>query len=171
MNTIIIDGKQLASDIKNRVKQHIEAEYFGGDAPCLACIIVGDNPASQTYVKSKEKACAECGIQSKIVRLSEHTTYNELRSVIKELNSDSSVSGILLQLPLPAYLEEYRDELINLISPYKDVDGLTDYNLGSLMAGTNSIAPCTATGIMRILESINYNLDGKDVALSLLGSE
>lgn len=165
MNTQIINGKELAKEIKERVKQHIEEEYSSEEPPCLACIIVGDNPASKTYVASKEKACMECGIHSKIIRLSEYSTYSELKRVIKELNLDKSVSGILLQLPLPSHLEEYRDELINTIAPYKDVDALTDLSLGALMSNNNDVAPCTATGVMRILESINYNLSGKDVVV------
>lgn len=163
----IIDGKELARKIREEVKDEIFEKYTsqGKDAPCLVCIIVGDNKASKIYVKSKEKACGECGIKSLVYEFSEAATKEELKTFIKKLNEDNGVSGILVQLPLPDKLDKFRDEIINTISPEKDVDCLTDVNLGKMYAGTGKIAPCTATGVMKILDSKEYQLDGKDVVV------
>ena len=160
----IIDGKALAQQIRSEIREHLQ-NYDETERPTLACILVGNNPASQTYVKQKEKACLDCGINSKIINLDEYSSCEDVRQCIMELNNNSSISGILLQLPLPAHLEEYRSVLINTISPYKDVDCLTDYNLGRVMSGDNVIAPCTATGVMRIIDSVNYNLAGKQAVV------
>lgn len=163
--TYVIDGKQIANDIKQEVKHVVENSFSNENKPTLACILVGDNPASMSYVKSKEKACEMCGINSQIYRLNGDCSLEELESLIKNLNNNEKVSAILLQLPLPEHLEEYRDYLINLINPVKDVDALTDVNLGKLLAGKELIAPCTATGIMKIIESTGYNVVGKDVVV------
>lgn len=163
----IIDGKELAKKIREGVKDEILTKYVsqGKDVPCLVCIIVGENKASKIYVRSKEKACAECGMKSLVYEFSEKTTKEELKTFIRKLNEDNGVSGILVQLPLPEKLDEFRDEIINTISPEKDVDCLTDVNLGKMYAGTGKIAPCTATGVIRILDSEGYDLDGKDVVV------
>jgi len=160
----IIDGKKLATEIKRFVKQKVE-EYIlkGKTEPCLACIIVEGNSASEVYVASKQKASEECLIKSRIIRLKQNITESKLLEKIDELNKDESVSGILLQLPLPKQLNE--DKCINAINPNKDVDSLTYENLGKLFSKKQDIAPCTATGIMKILESENIDIEGKKVVV------
>ncbi|MBQ8425032.1 MAG: bifunctional 5,10-methylenetetrahydrofolate dehydrogenase/5,10-methenyltetrahydrofolate cyclohydrolase [Clostridia bacterium] len=156
-----IDGKMIAQSIKDEVKNKIENDYIskGKDVPCLACIIVEGNSASEVYVASKEKSCAECGMKSKIVRLPNDVSQEKLENVILELNNDNEVSGILLQLPLPEHLNS--DSAINKIDPRKDVDCLTNQNLGELFSATGKIAPCTATGIIKILKYQNVEISGK----------
>ena len=160
-----LDGKKVSLLIKTEIRDKIQKEYLeiGKQVPCLACIIVGDNPASQVYVASKEKACHSVGMNSVIKRLPETSTNEEVEQVIKELNEDSNVSGILLQLPLPKGLNEAK--LLECISPEKDVDGLTDINLGKLFAGKNKIAPCTAFGIIDLLEEYNIEMQGKHIVV------
>lgn len=163
----IIDGKMLAKNIKDEVRKQVSSTYInkGKQPPCLVCIIVGDDKASKVYVNSKKKACEECGIKSLIYQFPEDITKEFLVEFLNKLNNDKSVSGILVQLPLPKHLDKDRDEIINTIVPEKDVDCLTYENLGKLYSGDNIIAPCTSTGIMKILESKNYDLDGKDVVV------
>ena len=156
-----IDGKAIAQQIKENVKQKVQAEYLDQNkpAPCLACIIVEGNSASEVYVANKEKACKECLLDSKIVRLANGVSQQELEDVIAKLNADNNVSGILLQLPLPKHLNS--DSALNKISPYKDVDCLTTKNLGALFSSKPIIAPCTATGIIKILDNQNVQIEGK----------
>lgn len=158
----IFDGKALAEKIKHNVKEKVATL---SEKPCLACIIVGQDKASETYVKSKKKACEQCGIESLVLNLPESTSKTELVELIQGLNNNKNISGILVQLPLPQELDTHREEIINTISPEKDVDCLTDLNLGRLVSGTSRIAPCTATGIMRILKEANVSLDGKKVCV------
>ena len=161
----ILDGKQTSLIIKTSVRDKIQKEYRekNKEVPCLACIIVGDNPASQVYVANKEKACNSVGLRSVIKRLPSNSTNEQVEDVIKELNNDKSISGILLQLPLPEGLNETR--LLECISPQKDVDALTDINLGKLFAGKNLIAPCTATGIIDLLDQYHIEMHGKHVVV------
>ena len=160
-----IDGKAIAAQIKNEVKMRVQTEYIdkGLPAPKLACIIVEGNSASEVYVSSKEKACKECLMQSQIVRLKHDISQSELEDVISLLNEDDSVSGILLQLPLPDHLNS--DSALSKICPSKDVDCLTTQNLGMLFSGKPIIAPCTATGIIKILDSENVSISGKRVVV------
>jgi len=162
---MIIDGKAIAAEIKENVKQEIERDYLskGLTPPKLACIIVEGNKASEVYVASKEKACASVGMESVIVRLKEDITKEQLKMEIEKLNNDDSVSGILLQLPLPSHLDD--KEATNWISPKKDVDCLTFENLGALFSARHIIAPCTATGIIKILNHENINIVGKNVVV------
>ncbi len=157
----IIDGKKFAQEIRADVKRKVEENYVlkGKQVPCLACIIVEGNSASEVYVASKEKACKECLMSSKIVRLKEDISQEQLISEIEKLNKDDGVSGILLQLPLPKHLDE--DICVNKILPSKDVDCLTYENLGKLFSKKQDIAPCTATGIMKILDKENIDIQGK----------
>lgn len=157
----IIDGKMIANEIKQSVKQEVETEFIskGKKVPCLACIIVEGNKASEVYVASKQKACAFCNMDSTVIRLSENCTEEELFSVIDELNADENVSGILLQLPLPNGLDSVR--ATNRILPQKDVDCLTYENLGALFSAKKRIAPCTATGIIKMLKHENIEISGK----------
>ena len=156
-----IDGKAIAAQIKENVKLRVQSEYLnaGEVAPKLACIIVEGNSASEVYVSNKEKACKACLLESQIVRLANDVSQTQLEDVIASLNADDSVSGILLQLPLPAHLNS--DSALSKISPLKDVDCLTVQNLGALFSGKPIIAPCTATGIIKILEHQNIEISGK----------
>lgn len=155
-----INGKAIAANIKQNVKQIVQTEYLdaGKPAPCLACIIVEGNSASEVYVANKQKACAECLINSKIVRLPNDVSQQKLESVIQSLNKDDSVSGILLQLPLPATLNS--NSALAKIDPLKDVDCLTHKNLGALFSAEPVVAPCTATGIIKILDHQNIKIAG-----------
>ena len=156
-----INGKQIAQEIKDSVKEIVKNDFIdkGEKVPCLACIIVEGNSASEVYVASKQKACEYCGMDSKIVRLPTDVSEEELFKTIDELNNDDSVSGILLQLPLPAHLDDVK--ATNRISPLKDVDCLTNENLGALFSARPIIAPCTATGIIKILKHENIEIKGK----------
>ena len=156
-----IDGKIIAQELKLAVKEKIEKDFVQKALPVpkLACIIVEGNKASEVYVASKEKACQFCGMESKIVRLKEDITEKELFAEIDKLNKDKSVSGILLQLPLPAHLDA--DRATNRILPSKDVDCLTYENLGKLFSAKHDIAPCTATGIIKMLKHENIEISGK----------
>lgn len=156
-----IDGKAIATAIKENVKKQVEELYLnkGKTAPKLACIIVEGNSASEVYVANKEKACNMCSLESQIVRLPHNVSQSELEQTISNLNNDDQISGILLQLPLPEHLES--QNALEKISPNKDVDCLTHQNLGKLFAGSNIIAPCTATGIIKILEHQNVEISGK----------
>lgn len=160
----ILDGKKVSNEIKAQIKEKIENEYVNKKTiPCLACIIVGDNPASKVYVASKEKACQLVGFKSIIKTLPETATFDDVKNVIDELNHDDEVSAILMQLPLPKGLDEHK--LIECISPDKDVDALTELSLGKLFCGYNKIAPCTATGIIDILDNYNIDIQGKRVVV------
>lgn len=161
----ILDGKQTSLIIKTALRDKIQKDYLekGKELPCLACVIVGDDPASQVYVANKEKACGNIGIASIIRRLPKNSTNEEVEQVIQALNEDDKVSGILLQLPLPKGLDEVR--LLECINPSKDVDALTDINLGKLFANKNIIAPCTATGIIDLLNQYSIEIQGKHVVV------
>jgi len=161
----IINGKEIAQKIKEQVKEKVNNDFIskGRKVPCLACVIVEGNSASEVYVASKEKACKECLMNSKIVRLKENISQKELNKILKDLNNDNEVSGILLQLPLPKHLNE--DEAINIISSQKDVDCLTYKNLGRLVSNKQDISPCTATGIIKILKHEKVSLKGKKIVV------
>ena len=160
-----LDGKALSAKIKEQIKQKVEREYLekGKKPPCLACVIVGENPASKIYVSSKEKACKAVGFKSIVVEMPENSSEQEVVKTIKRLNEDRGVSAILLQLPLPKGLDERK--IINHISPEKDADGLTDVSLGRLFSATHIIAPCTAMGIMEILKEYNIQIEGTSAAV------
>lgn len=164
-NMNILDGKQTSLIIKTAVRDKIQKDYIDKniEPPCLACIIVGDNTASQVYVANKEKACASVGMKSIVKRVPSNATNEEVKQIIKQLNSDKQVSGILLQLPLPSGFNEA--ELLEEISPNKDVDSLTNLNLGKLFANKNQIAPCTAQGIIDLLKQYNIEIQGKNVVV------
>lgn len=151
MTAIIMDGKTLAEGIEERLKADIAKLRFQGVEPTLATILVGDDPASKMYVARKHRAAERIGITSMSHRLPAEAPEAELSSLIRRLNSDASVSGILLQLPLPPHLDERR--MIELIAPPKDVDGLTSTNSGKLFYGDTDLAPCTPKGVMELLHS------------------
>ena len=157
----IIYGSELSSELKVEMKKEIEAFINKGlRSPRLAVILVGNNPASLSYIKGKEKACAEVGIATETIHLEETTTQEELNNLIKELSNKEDVDGILLQLPLPKGLKE--DEAIACISPDKDVDGLTPINVGKLFLGeSDGFSPCTPLGVMELLKKMNCEIEGK----------
>lgn len=153
----IINGKKIAENILNNIKKEVESYDV---KPTLAVIIVGCNPASKVYVKNKIKKSEFLGFNSILKELPENTTKEELLDVIKNLNNDKNVNGILLQLPLPKGLDE--KDFLDEISPIKDVDGFTTYNSGKLFKGEKPYAvACTPKGIIKLLETKNINLEGK----------
>lgn len=143
-------------------KQVDEIKRKYGDTLNLVVIQVGNNPASNVYVKNKVKVCDEVGIDSNVVKLPESATYEQVKKAIKQYNRDDNCHAILLQLPLPAHLKEYEQELIDMIYHKKDVDGLTSANMGKLWSGEYGITPCTPTGILRLLDT---DLSGKVVTI------
>lgn len=155
----IIDGKAVALNVKNQVKLECEALKEKGITPGLAVIIVGDDPASQVYVRNKEKACEECGFNSVKYALDANTTQQELNALIDELNNDDSINGILCQLPLPSHLDD--KEVINRIDPIKDVDAFHPVNVGAIMIGDYNFLPCTPAGVMELIHSTGVELEGK----------
>lgn len=156
----IIDGKEIANQIKEELKKEVAA-LIDADrkAPHLAAVLVGDDPASQTYVNSKEKACKRIGMTSSIYRLPETTTEEELLETVDFLNKDEEVDGFIVQLPLPDHINE--DKVIQRISPTKDVDGFHPVNLGRMMLGQPAFLPATPHGIMQLLERSNIETEGK----------
>ena len=164
MTAQIISGTQLASQIKSNVAQQI-SQYVaqGKRAPGLAVILVGADPASQVYVGSKRKSCAEIGIVSKSYDLPETTTEQALLELIKELNQDNTVDGILVQLPLPKHIDSTK--VIEQISPEKDVDGFHPYNVGRLCQRIPTLRACTPYGVMKLLETTGISFYGKHAVI------
>lgn len=162
----IIDGKALSKEIKEKLKMTIQTELLdkAKKAPKLAVILVGNNMASKVYVSGKIKACKEVGIISETITLGEDVSQEELNQTILNLNQDTSVNGILVQLPLPSHLNS--NQAINLISPEKDVDGLTNINLGKLLSNDPSvIRSCTPLGVVTMLQSYGIDIEGKNIAI------
>ena len=163
MTGIKIDGKEIAQSVKSRVKQAVQELKAQNIAPCLATVLVGDNPASAIYVRNKHRACEEVGIATKDHKLSSEITQSQLNEIIDNLNKDNTVHGILVQLPLPDQLNEF--ETTSRISPLKDVDGLTPYNVGLLAMKKAALVACTPSGIMEMFDYHRINLQGKIVVL------
>ena len=155
----IISGKELAARIKQRVSSQVEELKAGGVTPCLAVVLVGDDPASAVYVRGKESDCRECGIESRMLRLPADTTQNQLLEQLKQLAEDRSVHGILVQLPLPAQIDE--QAVIAAIPPEKDVDGFSPVNVGRMMIGEECFLPCTPAGCIEMLKSTGMPIAGK----------
>lgn len=155
----IIDGKAVSSAVKQQVKNECEELKKQGITPGLAVIIVGDDPASQVYVRNKEKACEECGFYSVKYALSADTTQEELNSLVDKLNEDNKINGILCQLPLPSHLDD--KEVINRIDPIKDVDAFHPVNVGAIMIGDYNFLPCTPAGVMELIHSTGVDITGK----------
>jgi len=158
-----IDGKIIAQTVKDRVKKAVEELKNQGISPCLATILIGDNPASATYVRNKHRACEEVGIATKDHKLDASITQSELTKIIDELNLDDSVHGILVQLPLPNQLDEFTTT--SRISPLKDVDGLTPHNAGLLVMKKAALVACTPSGVMEMFDYHDIDLEGKNVVL------
>ena len=153
----ILDGKLLSKNIQENLKQQISTLE---KKPCLLVILVGHDQASQIYVSSKEKACKRVGIESKTIVLEDDIPQKELIKIIEKANEDDSINGILVQMPLPKYMDQLA--VVNAIDPKKDVDGLHAYNQGKLMLGQNGLVPCTPKGIMHLLDEYHVPLQGKN---------
>lgn len=179
MSAAIIDGKKASSDIKAELKTEIAELKSRGIEPCLVVILVGEDPGSVVYVRNKEKACEEIGIRSIKYELPDTTSQEELLALVKKLNDDPSINGILVQSPLPKQISEY--EVLLAIDPAKDVDGWHPFNVGQLMVGESVFESCTPSGIIELLKRHNIeiagsravvvgrsNIVGKPVALLLL---
>lgn len=156
----IIDGKKVSAEVKLRVAAEVAALKEKGVTPGLAVIIVGDDSASQVYVRNKEKACAETGMYSEKYALPAETTQEELLNLVKELNGKKEISGILCQLPLPSHLNS--DIVINAIDPIKDVDAFHPVNVGKIMIGDYAFLPCTPAGVMELIKSAGVDPEGKN---------
>ena len=164
MSATIINGKAVAEQLKNSIKEAVQSRTgLGARAPGLAVILVGEDPASQVYVRNKKLACEAAGIVSFAHTLPAATSEESLLSIIGSLNDNPEVDGILVQLPLPEHISEER--VIETISPDKDVDGFHPYNVGRLMIGKPTFRPCTPQGVTRLLESIGLDITGMDAVV------
>ncbi len=155
----LIDGKAVSKAVKEKIKTECEELKAKGITPGLAVIIVGDDPASQVYVRNKERACEECGFYSVKYALPAETTQEELNALVDELNTDDKINGILCQLPLPKHLND--KEVINRINPIKDVDAFHPINVGAIMIGDYNFLPCTPAGVMELIRSTGVEVAGK----------
>ena len=156
----LIDGKQLAQNLRGEIAAGVERlKAEKGVTPGLAVILVGDNPASVSYVTAKEKACAEAGMLSREIRLPAETTEADLVALVGELNDDPAIHGILVQLPVPKHISD--KAVIDAIAPEKDVDGFTPVNVGRMMIGERCFLPCTPHGIIKLIEFSGMDVRGK----------
>ena len=160
MSALVLDGKTVSAAVKEEVAREVKALNETGINSCLAVVIVGDDPASRVYVNNKKKACEVCGIKSLEYALPADTTNEELLSLVKELNENDEVNGILVQLPLPKHLDEKL--VIESIDPKKDVDAFHASNVGKIMIGEYDFLPCTPAGVMEILKYYNIPVEGKN---------
>lgn len=156
----LIDGKKIAAQIKEEVKGEVEALLAQGRKICLAVVQVGEEPASSVYVRNKQRACEYVGIKSVLKKLPDETKEEELLAVIQDMNRDDGIQGILVQLPLPAHIEE--DKVIRAISPDKDVDGFHPENVGRLCIGEKGFLPCTPAGVIKLLKYSGIEIEGKE---------
>ena len=160
----IINGKQIAAELRIKIKQQTSARVESGlEKPGLAVLLVGENPASEVYVRNKCNACEEVGFYSLSKKLDASITEQELLTIIDELNNDSKINGILVQLPLPGHIDD--EKIIEAIDPLKDVDGFHPYNVGRLALRMPILRSCTPKGIMTLLESTGIPLEGKEAVV------
>lgn len=159
MNGQLIDGRQIGASIREEIKARVENLKKKGCVPGLAVIVVGDDPASHTYVKNKQKSSIEVGMKSELIQLPSTVTESELLKQVHTLNTDDSIHGILVQLPLPDHIDENR--VILAIDPTKDVDGFHPENVGKMMIGQRTFLPCTPYGIIKLLERTNTPIQGQ----------
>jgi methylenetetrahydrofolate dehydrogenase (NADP+)/methenyltetrahydrofolate cyclohydrolase len=159
----LMDGKALSKEKREKMKQDVEELKAAGVTPGLAVLLVGNNPASRSYVKGKQKACAEVGVNSVIKELPESISEESLLSEIERLNHDNSIHGILVQLPLPNQINELA--IIEKISPEKDVDGFHPINIGRMVTGKDAFLPCTPAGIIELVKAKNIDICGKHVVI------
>ena len=157
---IRIDGKETSRKVRAEIAEKVEALKARGKVTGLAVVIVGENPASQVYVRNKAKACEEVGIYSEVHALPEATTEEELLALVKQLNHEDKIDGILVQLPLPKHINEER--VILAIDPNKDVDAFHPVNTGKIMIGNYEFLPCTPAGVMTLLKEYNIEVEGKE---------
>lgn len=160
-NCVLMDGKSLSAKIRNQIKEEVDLIKSNnvGIVPGLAVVLVGNDPASEIYVRNKEKACAEVGFTSRKIVLEDTVSEEELLSVIDNLNNDNTIHGILIQLPLPKHID--KDKVIDRIATEKDVDIFKTDSMGKLFEGVLTIAPCTPSGIMALLDEYQVELEGK----------
>lgn len=163
MTAEIINGKELAATIREQLKQECDQLREQGTTPGLAVILVGDNAASRSYIKGKQKACEKAGIHSELTELQKTVSENELLAEIDRLNHDHDIDGILVQLPLPNHISEQK--VVERIDPDKDVDGFHPLNVGKMMIGEDAFIPCTPLGILKMVKSANIDIDGKHVVV------
>ncbi|WP_243290198.1 bifunctional methylenetetrahydrofolate dehydrogenase/methenyltetrahydrofolate cyclohydrolase FolD [Bacillus sp. FJAT-47783] len=163
MTATIISGKELAFEKRQQLKAEVEKLKEQGVTPKLVIILVGDDPASLSYIKGKQKASEETGVAFHLEHLAEHTSQDELLQLIDRYNCDEEVDGILVQLPLPNHIEE--KAVIERISPEKDVDGFHPINIGKMMIGQETFLPCTPAGIVEMIKSANIEIAGKHVVV------
>lgn len=160
----ILDGRAYADNIMNEIAKKLSAlKERKGIVPGLAVVLIGDDPASQVYVRNKQKACQRVGIDSYVRKFDKDVSLDQVLGFINELNSDIHISGILVQLPLPSHLNS--ECVINSISPHKDVDGFHPLNAGRLLRGENCLEPCTPKGIIRLVEQTGEKIAGKNVCI------
>ncbi|HBG16125.1 MAG TPA: bifunctional methylenetetrahydrofolate dehydrogenase/methenyltetrahydrofolate cyclohydrolase FolD [Firmicutes bacterium] len=160
MSAMILDGKAVAARIKREIRTEVERLKERGISPGLAVILVGEDPASLIYVRNKERNCQELGISSYLYRLAATINRKELLELIKQLNNDPKINGLLVQLPLPGHLQE--EEVISVLAPEKDVDGFHPVNLGRLFRGEEGMVPCTPAGIMELIRESGVKIEGKE---------
>lgn len=160
---LMLDGKALSLKIRESLKVKVDEMKSKGIVPGLAVILVGDDAASKIYVSNKKKACKQIGILSKEYVLPSSTAQNELIDLILKLNNDSDIDGILVQLPLPAHIDE--QDIISAISPQKDVDAFHPYNVGRIVTGDYDFLPCTPAGIMELLKNAEISVSGKECVI------
>jgi methylenetetrahydrofolate dehydrogenase (NADP+)/methenyltetrahydrofolate cyclohydrolase len=160
---LIIDGKKISGEIKDELKEKVAKLTEGGVQITLAVIQVGNDPASSVYVGNKKKACEYIGIRSLSYELSENTTQEELLTLVAKLNSDPSVNGILVQLPLPSHIDE--DLVIKTIAPAKDVDGFHPQSVGALSIGQKGFVSCTPAGVLQLLKRSGIEMEGKECVI------
>ena len=163
MSARIIDGKAIAAEVRREVADEAKQLGEAGITPGLATVVVGDDPASKVYVGAKRKACAEVGIKAWDHDLPASTPQSELLSLLQDLNHDSSVHGILVQLPLPEHIDEQL--ILDAVAPHKDADGFHPYNLGRLLSGSPIVAPATPAGIQQLLIRSNVETSGAEVVI------
>lgn len=159
----IIDGKQVAADMRAELKEKVAKLKEEGIVPGLAVVLVGEDPASKSYVTAKERACEEIGIFSDDNRLDAKTSQEELMSLVEKLNNDPKINGILVQLPLPKHLDE--SQVLLAINPDKDVDGFHPINVGKMVLGEKAFLPCTPHGVIQLLVRNNVKLEGAEVVV------
>lgn len=161
---ILMDGKALAAKLNQETAREVTRIVEStGKAPCLAAVLVGDDPASQIYVRSKERDCARAGIRSRVIRMSASTTQADLLSLVRELNRDDDVNGVLVQLPLPSDIDPER--IVATIDPLKDVDGFHPMTLGHLFRGAPTFLPCTPAGVMDLIDTTGTDLVGRHAVI------
>ena len=160
---IVLNGKDLAKKIQNKIKEDVELLKKASITPGLAVIMIGDDPASQVYVKKKAEACKEVGIYSVVHEMPENIKEETIINTIKLMNENENINGILVQLPLPPHINQTK--ILETIDPKKDVDGFHPYNMGRLCLDLDSFVPCTPLGVMKIFEEYGIDVKGKDVCI------